>query len=49
MNIIVYRHEAYNKYLITIDRGYKVDKITLYDVSISELAEFIKTIGKEDE
>lgn len=49
MNITVYRHEEYNKYLITIDSGYNVDKITLYDVSIIELAEFIKTIAKEDE
>ena len=49
MNITVYRHEAYNKYLIIIDRGYSIDKITLYDISTIELAEFIKTIAKEDE
>ena len=48
MNVTVYRHEAYNKFMVTIERGNDVRQFTLYDMTISELAEFIRTITKED-
>ena len=44
MKVTVYRHEEYNKFLITIENGFDVQEFTLYDMSVSELAEFIKTI-----
>ena len=44
MNVTVYRHEEYNKFLVTIENGFDVKKFTLYDMTISEIAEFIKTI-----
>lgn len=47
MNVTVYRHEAYNKFIVTIETGFNVQEFTLYDMSVSELAEFIRTITKE--
>jgi hypothetical protein len=47
MNVTVYRHEEYNKFLVTMESGFNVQQFTLYDVSITELAEFIRTITKE--
>ena len=48
MNVTVYRHEAYDKFLVTIERGDDVQQFTLYDMNISELAEFIRVIVKEE-
>jgi hypothetical protein len=48
MNVTVYRHEAYNKFIVTIETGFNVREFTLYDMSVSELAEFIRTITKEE-
>lgn len=48
MNVTVFRHEAYNKFMVTIERGCDVQQFTLYDMTISELAEFVRTITKED-
>lgn len=48
MKVTVYRHEEYNKFLVTIENGFTTQEFTLYDMSISELAEFIRTITKED-
>lgn len=47
MNVTVYRHEEYNKFLVTIENGFNVQQFTLYDMTITELAEFIRTITKE--
>lgn len=47
MNITVYRHEKYNKWIISIDRGFSVDSITLYDISIEEFATILKTLEME--
>jgi hypothetical protein len=47
MKVTVYRHEQYNKFLVTIENGTDVQEFTLYDMTISELAEFIKTITKD--
>ena len=47
MNVTVYRHEEYNKFMVTIENGFNVQQFTLYDMTISELAEFIRTITKE--
>lgn len=49
MDTAVYRERNNNKWVIDINHAFSTDEITLYDVSIKELAEFIKTIGKEDE
>ena len=48
MNVTVYRHEAYDKFLVTIERGYDVQQFTLYDMTASELGEFIRAITKEE-
>jgi hypothetical protein len=48
MNVTVYRHEAYDKFLVTIERGDDVQQFTLYDLTIAELGEFISAITKED-
>ena len=47
MNVTVYRHEEYNKFLVTIENGFNVQQFTLYDMSVTELAEFIRAITKE--
>jgi hypothetical protein len=47
MNVTVYRHEEYNKFMVTIENGFNVQQFTLYDMTIGELAEFIRTITKE--
>lgn len=44
MKVTVYRHEEYQKFLVTIENGFDVQEFTLYDITISELAEFIKII-----
>jgi hypothetical protein len=44
MKVTVYRHEEYQKFLVTIENGFDVQEFILYDMTISELAEFIKTI-----
>lgn len=46
MNVTVYRHEAYDKFLVTIERGDDVQQFTLYDLTIAELGEFIRAITK---
>ena len=48
MTVTIHRHEEYNKFLVTIEKGFDVQEFTLYDMTISELAEFIKTIAKEE-
>ena len=48
MNVTVYRHEAYNKFIVTIETGFNVQEFTLYDMSVSELGEFIRAITKEE-
>ena len=47
MTVTVYRHEAYDKFMVTVEHGGDVHQFTLYDMTISELAEFIRTITKE--
>ena len=44
MNVTIYRHEEYSKFLVTIENGFNIQQFTLYDVTISELGEFIKSI-----
>lgn len=44
MKVTVYRHEQYSKFLVIIENGFEVREFTLYDMSISELAEFIRTM-----
>lgn len=47
MNVIVYRHKEYEKFIVTIENGCSVKTITLYDVSISELSVIINELTKE--
>ena len=47
MNVTVYRHEEYNKFLVTIENDFEVNKFTLYDMTVKELGEFIKGIMEE--
>ena len=44
MKVTVYRHEEYKKFIVAIENGFDVQEFTLYDMTICELAEFIKTI-----
>ena len=44
MKVTIYRHQEYNKFLVTIESGFEIQEFTIYDMSISELAEFIKSI-----
>lgn len=47
MRVTVYRHEQYSKFIVTIESGENTQEFTLYDMTISELAEFIRSITKE--
>ena len=47
MQVTIYRHEEYKKFLVTIYRGSDMQEFTLYDMTVKELAEFIKTITEE--
>lgn len=48
MRVTVYRHEEYNKFIVTIESGVNVQEFTLYDISVSELGKFIKAITEEE-
>lgn len=41
MNITVYRHEEYSKFMVTIENGFDVKQFTVYDMTVKELGEFI--------
>lgn len=47
MNVTVYRHEEYQKFIVEIDEGCTTFQYTLYDMTVSELGEFIKAITAE--
>lgn len=47
LSVTVYRHEKYNKFLITVENGCVVTEYVLYDFSIPELAQFIRELGNE--
>lgn len=49
MDITIYRHEKYNKFLISIEEGFVVNKITVYDMSVKEIGEFIGALIKANE
>ena len=44
MNITINRHEEYNKFIVTVESNFDVKQFTLYDMTIVELAQFVKTI-----
>ena len=48
LSVTVYRHEKYNKFLVTVENGCVVTEYVLYDFSISELAQFISKLGSEN-
>ena len=48
MNVTVYRHEAYNKFLVTVEIGFTVTTYTLYDMTVKELAAFISGLQEEN-
>ena len=47
MKVTIYRHKEYNKFLVTIENGFNIQEFTLYDMTISELAEFIRIISQQ--
>lgn len=47
MNVTIYRHQEYNKFLVTIENGFDVKQFTLYDMSVAEVASFVKTLTEE--
>lgn len=47
MNVTVYRHEAYNKFLVTVENGFNVSTYTLYDMTVKEVAAFISGLREE--
>lgn len=49
MQITVRRHQAYDKFVVTIENGFDIMEFTLYDMSVIELAQFIKEIIQEEE
>lgn len=44
MNVTIYRHEQYNKFMVTIENGFDVSQFTLYDMTVKELGEFISSL-----
>lgn len=46
MDVTIYRHNEYNKFMIIIDDGANIKKFTLYDVTLNELGDFIAGITK---
>jgi hypothetical protein len=48
MKVTVYRHQEYQKFIVTVDNGFSCTEYVLYDMSVSELAEFIRVITTED-
>lgn len=48
MNVTVYRHQEYNKFLVTVDCGLSITEYTLYDMTVAEVAAFIREVTKEE-
>lgn len=44
MDITIYRHKEYDKFLISIEKGFVVNKITVYDMSVEEVGEFVSSL-----
>jgi hypothetical protein len=47
MEVTVYRHKEYGKFVVAVDNGCITTQYTLYDMTVAELAEFIKAITTE--
>lgn len=47
MNVTITRHAEYNKFIITVENNYEVKQFTVYDMTISEVADFVRGITKE--
>ena len=48
MNITIYRHQEYSKFIVTIENDCNIQNFTLYDVTLKELGEFIAGIMGEE-
>lgn len=48
MKVTVYRHQEYQKYIVTVDHGFSCTEYVLYDMSVSELAEFVRVVSMQD-
>ena len=48
VDITIYRDEGQRKFIVTVDNGFSTDSITLYDVSISEVGQFVNEIRKDN-
>jgi hypothetical protein len=49
MQITIRRHQAYDKFIVTIENNFNIMEFTLYDMNVIELAQFIKEIIQEEE
>lgn len=49
MKITINRHKAYDKFIVTIEIGFDVTQFTLYDMTIDEVAQFVKTFTEQKE
>lgn len=47
MKITVCRDEKCNKWVVFMERGFSTSSITLYDISVTELATILKTLEIE--
>lgn len=47
MTVTIYRHVEYNKFIVTVDSGFTTMQYTLYDVTVSELGEFVRSLTAE--
>lgn len=47
MRVTIYRHEEYSKFIVTVENGFNTTQYTLYDMSVSELADFVKSVTAE--
>lgn len=47
VTVTIYRHAEYNKFIVTVDRGFTTAQYTLYDVTVSELGEFVRSLTAE--
>lgn len=42
MRVVIRRHTEYSKHFVTIENGINSKEFVLYDMNVSEVAEFVK-------
>lgn len=48
MHVTVYRHQEYNKFFVQVEKGFSVTSYVFYDISVSELAQILRELARED-